>query len=171
MFVFRHGGRAASRTLRASTPQTYRRAASRIAIPLPSAPSPVPIIEQCPSPTCGCRATPPDLDIERETNLNGSMASYGEQILLCTGKADWKSKIEDEEDAGLLRQLKKFLVRGGKYVDVRGLSEMSSIEADRSSVAISQCLDHKQLVCNETKPTAWQRSRYYKHVVICFSTP
>lgn len=48
------------------------------------------------------------------------MAAYGEQILLCTGKADWKSKIEDEEDAGLLRQLKKFLVREGKYVDVRG---------------------------------------------------
>ncbi|KAM3423836.1 hypothetical protein BST61_g1235 [Cercospora zeina] len=94
-----------------------RRPASRIAIPLPSTPPPVPVIETCPSPTCQCRETPPGLNIERETDLNGSMAAYAEQILLCTSKEDWKSKTEDEEDAVLLRQLRKFLVRGGKYVD------------------------------------------------------
>ncbi|KAI5357991.1 Putative thioredoxin-like ferredoxin, Thioredoxin-like superfamily [Septoria linicola] len=116
MFILRHGGRYAAQTVRKSAWQASR-AASRVAIPLPSTPPPVPVIETCPSPTCQCRDSPPDLDIERETNLNGSMAAYAEQILLCSGKADWKSKIEDEEDAGLLRQLRKFLVRGGKYVD------------------------------------------------------
>lgn len=75
------------------------------------------MIEKCPSPTCQCRETPAGLDIERETDLNGSMAAYAEQLLLCTGKEDWKSKTEDEEDAVLLRQLRKYLVRGGKYVD------------------------------------------------------
>ncbi|KAF2207784.1 hypothetical protein CERZMDRAFT_50483 [Cercospora zeae-maydis SCOH1-5] len=117
MFIFRHGSRRAAQALRNTTPRVTRRPASRIAIPLPSTPPPVPVIETCPSPTCQCRETPPGLDIERETDLNGSMAAYAEQILLCTGKEDWKSKTEDEEDAVLLRQLRQFLVRGGKYVD------------------------------------------------------
>lgn len=75
-------------------------------------------------------------------NLNGSMASYAEQVLISTGRSDWKSRIEEEEDAVLVRQLKKLLLRGGKYVDVRGISSSirsCRIEADGSSVALSQC--------------------------------
>ena len=61
---------------------------------------------------------PEGLDIEREQNINGSMAAYAEQVLIASGKADWKGKIEDEKDAVLVRQLKSFLGRGGKYSDV-----------------------------------------------------
>lgn len=61
---------------------------------------------------------PPGLDIEREKPLNGSMAAYAEQVLISTGRPDWSSRIEDEPDAVLVRQLKKFLGRGGKYSDV-----------------------------------------------------
>ncbi|GAB7365001.1 hypothetical protein MBLNU230_g5783t2 [Neophaeotheca triangularis] len=60
---------------------------------------------------------PSGLDIEQEQNLNGSLASYAEQVLISTGKEDWTSKIEDEEDAGFLRLLKGMLGRGGKFAD------------------------------------------------------
>lgn len=82
------------------------------------------------------------MEIERDVNLNGSMASYAEQVLISTGRNDWKSRIEEEEDAVLVRQLKKLLLRGGKYVDVRAIScsfGLCRIEADGSSVALSQC--------------------------------
>ena len=62
---------------------------------------------------------PPDLDIEREQNINGSMAAYAEQVLISTGKADWMSKTEEDETSVLLRQLRDLLVRDGKYSDVR----------------------------------------------------
>lgn len=88
-------------------------------IDLPFTPPPFPVIEACPIPTCQCREMPEGLDIEREQNISGSMASYAEQVLVCTGRNDWKSKIEDEDEAVLVKQLKSFLGRGGKYSDVR----------------------------------------------------
>lgn len=51
--------------------------------------------------------------------MNGTMASYAEQILVSTGRSDWKSKIEDDEQGVFLRQLKKFLGQSGKFSDVR----------------------------------------------------
>ncbi|KAF7190040.1 Altered inheritance of mitochondria protein 32 [Pseudocercospora fuligena] len=115
MFIFRHGGREATLAIRYTRPFVQRRCASRIEIPF--TPPPVPVIDSCPAPTCQCRESPSGLDIERESNIKGSMASYAEQVLICTGKNDWKSRIEDEEDAVLVRQLKGFLTRGGKYAD------------------------------------------------------
>ena len=53
--------------------------------------------------------------------LNGSMAAYAEQILISTGREDWKSKIEDEDEGVLVRQLKGFLGRNGKYSDVSSM--------------------------------------------------
>ena len=63
---------------------------------------------------------PEGLDIEREQNISGSIASYAEQILISTGRSDWPSKIEEESSAegAFVRQLRNFLLRGGKYVDV-----------------------------------------------------
>lgn len=100
-------------------PQIGRRRqyASRIAIPFQ--PPPFPVIETCPSPTCQCRETPSGLDIDRELPLNGSIATYAEQILISTGQNDWKSKIEDEESGTFLRQVKSLIGRGGTYSDVR----------------------------------------------------
>jgi hypothetical protein len=65
---------------------------------------------------------PSGLDIEREQNINGSMAAYAEQVLISTGRSDWASKIETEDEGVLVRQLKGFLGRNGKYSDVRILS-------------------------------------------------
>jgi len=65
---------------------------------------------------------PDGLDIEQEQNINGSMAAYAEQVLISTGRDDWKSKIEDEEETSeseLVRQLKGLMGRTGKYSDVR----------------------------------------------------
>lgn len=50
--------------------------------------------------------------------LNGSMAAYAEQVLISTGREDWKSKIEEEDEGVLVRQLKSFLGRNGQYSDV-----------------------------------------------------
>lgn len=60
------------------------------------------------------------MDIEREQNISGSMAAYAEQVLISTGRNDWKSKIEEEDEGVLVKQLRSFLMRGGKYVDVCG---------------------------------------------------
>jgi hypothetical protein len=48
------------------------------------------------------------------------MASYSEQVVICTGKEDWTSRIEDEQsDSGdLVRGLKKVIGRGGEGFDV-----------------------------------------------------
>ncbi|OCL12929.1 hypothetical protein AOQ84DRAFT_284152 [Glonium stellatum] len=82
-------------------------------------PAPFPVMESCPLPTCPCRPAPEGLEIDREQPLNGTMAAYSEQILVCTGKDDWKSKIEDEEGehGELVRQLRALLGRGGKFCD------------------------------------------------------
>lgn len=62
---------------------------------------------------------PEGLEIDREANLNGTMAAYAENVLISTGKHDWKSKIEDEDDGVLVKQLKQFLGPKGKFSDVR----------------------------------------------------
>lgn len=83
-------------------------------------------IQTCPSPTCACSPTPslPDgVKIDRKVSLNGIMPSYAEQVVICTGKSDWKSKIEEENDSDNLAQdLKELLGRGGKYSDVHSLA-------------------------------------------------
>lgn len=60
--------------------------------------------------------------IDYEQPLNGTMAAYAQQMVICTGQRDWTSRIEDDgadKNWGtLLRGLKKLLGRGGKYADV-----------------------------------------------------
>lgn len=62
---------------------------------------------------------PEGLEIDKEGNLNGLIASYAEQVLVCTGKSDWTSRIE-EDDSGdnLAADLKELIGRGGAYSDV-----------------------------------------------------
>ncbi|WPH00985.1 Hypothetical protein R9X50_00381900 [Acrodontium crateriforme] len=117
MLVLTHGPRAARSVHRALNPAHLlsRSYASRISVPF--TPSPVPVVDSCPAPTCQCRDLPPNLDIEREQNINGSMASYAEQILISTGRSDWKSRIEDEDEAVLVKRLKGLLGPKGKYSD------------------------------------------------------
>ncbi|KAF2755646.1 hypothetical protein EJ05DRAFT_513131 [Pseudovirgaria hyperparasitica] len=93
----------------------YRRVTSgRVRINVPSA---YPVVENCPVNTCECRAMPSGLDIDQEKPLGGTMPGYSEQILISTGTNEWGSRIEEDENASFIRDLKSFLTRGGKYMD------------------------------------------------------
>lgn len=52
------------------------------------------------------------------------MPTYAEQVLISTGKDDWTSRIEDDEGSALVRQIKNFLGRNGKYSDVSHSASM-----------------------------------------------
>ncbi|KAM0285194.1 hypothetical protein ACHAQH_001625 [Verticillium albo-atrum] len=87
----------------------------------PAAPAPDPpfaTVPTCPAPTCGCAPTPSGLDIDHKSPLNGVISGYAEQVLVCTGRDDWASRIE-EEDGGdnLAADLKELFGRGGTYSD------------------------------------------------------
>ena len=147
MNVLRNGSRRAfqlSRPAVRSSTLPRRCFASRIDIPF--APPPVPTIEKCPIPTCQCRETPAGLDIEREQGINGSMPAYAEQVLISTGKDDWTSRIEDDEEGGaFVRQIKSFLGRDGKYSDVsrHALQKIMRNHLTNMSPAIPQCHAHE----------------------------
>jgi hypothetical protein len=85
-------------------------------------PPPFPTLPSCPSPTCSCAETPsmPEgLEIDHSKPLNGTMAPYAEQVLICTGKEDWPSRIEEENSGdNLAADIKELLGRGGIYSDV-----------------------------------------------------
>lgn len=62
---------------------------------------------------------PEGLEIDHKKNLNGSMAAYAEQVLNCTGKDDWTSRIEEENSGdNLAADIKELIGRGGVYSDV-----------------------------------------------------
>jgi hypothetical protein len=110
----------AGKSVRAPTIRAISSATSRNI----SASTPFPSTSRCPSPTCACAETPAGLDIDREKNLNGSMAPYARHVVISTGKSDWTSRIEDDGQGipwgEFGRELKAMLRRGGKYSDVRG---------------------------------------------------
>lgn len=53
------------------------------------------------------------------------MPAYAEQVLVSTGKSDWTSKIEDDPEGELVRQLRTIIGPKGKYSDVRLASDRS----------------------------------------------
>ncbi|RAH50941.1 sucrase/ferredoxin-like domain-containing protein, partial [Aspergillus brunneoviolaceus CBS 621.78] len=59
--------------------------------------------------------------IDHDQALNGTMAAYAEQLLVCTGQRDWTSRIEDDGEGhswgDLVRGLKGLLGRGGRFAD------------------------------------------------------
>ncbi|KAF2121212.1 Sucrase/ferredoxin-like-domain-containing protein [Lophiotrema nucula] len=79
----------------------------------------IPYIETCPSPTCSCATPPPDLDIDRKSPLLNTMAFYSSHVLVCTGKEDWSSRIEDDggEGGDFIRGLKGIVGKGGEAFD------------------------------------------------------
>ncbi|KAL4877673.1 Sucrase/ferredoxin-like-domain-containing protein [Aspergillus karnatakaensis] len=87
-------------------------------------PPPFPVTSTCPEPRCPCPPMPsmPDgLPLEHDHPLNGTMAAYAQQILICTGQKDWTSRIEDDGKGqpwgDLVRGLKSLMGRGGPYAD------------------------------------------------------
>ncbi|TVY27117.1 Altered inheritance of mitochondria protein [Lachnellula hyalina] len=88
---------------------------------IPPRPPPFPTTPTCPNATCTCSAMPelpPRLPIDYKTALNGTMAPYAEQVLICTGQEDWSSKIEEENSGdNLAADLKELVGRGGTYAD------------------------------------------------------
>ncbi|PBP19284.1 Sucraseferredoxin-like protein [Diplocarpon rosae] len=63
-------------------------------------------------------AMPAGLPIDRSKSLNETMAPYAQQVLICTGKDDWLSKIEDENSGdNLAADIKELIGRGGIYSD------------------------------------------------------
>lgn len=85
---------------------------------------PFPTVPTCPSPTCECAAAPlmPEgLPIDHQGKLNGLISSYAEQVLVCTGKDDWPSRVEEDNSGdNLAADLKELFGRGGVYSDVSG---------------------------------------------------
>ena len=62
--------------------------------------------------------------------MNGVMAGYAEHVLICTGKDDWASRIEDDDGGdNLAADLKELIGRGGAYSDVS--SEVPSLAPSR----------------------------------------
>lgn len=90
---------------------------------------PLPTVQTCPSPSCGCAATPsyPEgLEIDHKSPLNGVITGYSEHVLVCTGQDDWTSKIEEENSGdNLAADLKELFGRGGKLSDVSSLHSLS----------------------------------------------
>ena len=127
------------------------RRASKLQVPVFT---PFPVIEKCPAPTCTCRPMPSDLDIDHKTPLNGSMATYAEQVLISTGRTDWTSRIEDDgivdgqivDDKGLFqREFKTLFGRGGKFMNV-GTIQKSQICAFTDVTSYS----HIIISCSQT---------------------
>ncbi|KAK1778402.1 Sucrase/ferredoxin-like-domain-containing protein [Copromyces sp. CBS 386.78] len=119
--------RAATAALSASTARACAPRSSNVAFSFRrayaarGASATFPTIDTCPSPTCSCAPTPsfPEgFEIDHTTPLNGLMPAHAQQVLICTGKDDWPSKIEDDNDgqnhAAMLRDL---IGRGGPYSD------------------------------------------------------
>ncbi|RYP09957.1 hypothetical protein DL765_008271 [Monosporascus sp. GIB2] len=61
---------------------------------------------------------PEGLELDKEGNLNGLISNYAEQVLVCTGREDWTSRIEDDDSGdNLAADLKELIGRGGVYSD------------------------------------------------------
>ncbi|KAI9728712.1 MAG: hypothetical protein M1828_002818 [Chrysothrix sp. TS-e1954] len=84
-------------------------------------------ISKCPSPECRCDPTPGGLDIDATTPLAGKCPIYDQHIVILTGRADWPSRIEDD-DCKLIGKVKKALQPGGScyHPDRRPLLSASS---------------------------------------------
>ncbi|KAL8954440.1 MAG: hypothetical protein Q9183_007119, partial [Haloplaca sp. 2 TL-2023] len=70
---------------------------------------------------CDCDPQiPADLGIDYSRPLANTVAPYDQHIVISTGKGDWTSRIEDENEGhNLARTLKDMTRRGGQWHDVR----------------------------------------------------
>lgn len=116
----------------------------------------LPTIPKCPTPSCDCAEMPSDLDIEMERKLEGTAPAHSEHVIISTGQADWKSRIEDEQDSGpwgeVVSTAKALLGPKGRLHDVR-CSMLLFSQILMQSLAISErCCEHI-LLRRRTRPT------------------
>ncbi|MCJ1406302.1 hypothetical protein MMC19_000367, partial [Ptychographa xylographoides] len=78
---------------------------------------PFPTVETCPPAKCTCGATPAGLDISQTLPLANTKPPYDQHLVICTGKSDWASRIEDEPTPNLAKELKALCGPGGKFHD------------------------------------------------------
>lgn len=114
MPIFTPSARLAFRVARPTARQALRARKHNLDLGLPFIPT-------CPTPTCECSDVPAGLDIEREQDLNGTVAPYQQHLLIPTGQSDWKSKIEDEGNTAawgsLIANVKSLLGPKGEFHD------------------------------------------------------
>ncbi|KAH6840968.1 Sucrase/ferredoxin-like-domain-containing protein [Chaetomium sp. MPI-CAGE-AT-0009] len=84
-------------------------------------PPPFPTTPTCPAPTCPCAPSPElpeEFPIDRKASLNRLISNYAQHVLVCTGKDDWPSRIE-EDNAGdnLVADLRELIGPKGKFSD------------------------------------------------------
>jgi hypothetical protein len=62
---------------------------------------------------------PEGFEIDRKAPLNGLISNYAQHVLICTGKDDWPSRIEEDNSGdNLTADLRELIGRGGVYSDV-----------------------------------------------------
>jgi len=58
-------------------------------------------------------------EIDHKTNINGLISNYAQHVVVCTGKPDWPSRIEDDNSGdNLAADLRELVGRGGAFSDV-----------------------------------------------------
>jgi hypothetical protein len=76
----------------------------------------------CPAPSCACAPTPelPEgFSIDHKAPLNGLISNYSQHVLVCTGKDDWPSRIEEDNSGdNLAADLRELVGPRGKFSDV-----------------------------------------------------
>ncbi|RVX66275.1 hypothetical protein B0A52_10202 [Exophiala mesophila] len=87
---------------------------------------------------------PEGLDIDHARHLDGTAPRYSQHLIISTGQADWKSRIEDEKDSAdwgrLVADFKGLLGRGGEYHDpynniILGTSSFTGKSKDTASLS------------------------------------
>lgn len=80
---------------------------------------PLRTVDTCPAPTCACAATPEGLHIDQELPLLNTKPPYDRHLVICTGRSDWTSRIEDDETSpNLAKGLKALMGPKGLLYDV-----------------------------------------------------
>lgn len=72
----------------------------------------------CPPSTCACAATP-DLEIDRIKPLINTVPRHSKHLVVHTGRDDWASRIEDDEEKpNIAKELKALLGPRGEFYEV-----------------------------------------------------
>ena len=62
---------------------------------------------------------PEGFEIDHKTSINGLISNYAQHVLVCTGKSDWPSRIEEDNSGdNLAADLRELVGRGGAFSDV-----------------------------------------------------